>query len=331
MRLGNIDTPENYISPAVAEKASVSLKKQVDFITREWLKSLIDVMDLDALKRFPTQEMIVAVPRMIDKVADGMAHPIDEHISELRELALHMASLRTDRSTVAEIIDDNAALKRLMLQAAAQGLRKSDLESLLTYQRLDLVVAEMLKEELGSFTEVHSRHLREQANTDPLTGLYNVRYFKEQLASNIEMNRRYQVPFVVMMLDVDDLKLLNDTEGHPAGDRALRHIAEILVSEKRATDIAVRYGGDEFFLILPGIRSSREADSLAHRIVDHARDINRETGGREMTSVSIGLASCSRNGTGMDSLLQRADNALYAAKASGRGSVAHYDKMMEEK
>ena len=131
------------------------------------------------------------------------------------------------------------------------------------------------------------------------------------------------------MIDLDRLKQLNDVCGHQAGDRALKHLAALMNGEKRETDIAVRYGGDEFFLLLPGTLTE-EAEQLAMRIRHCVQALNLSSGGREMTGVSIGVVSCPSDGTDVGTLRAKADRALYLAKSIGGGAVARYQEFSME-
>jgi diguanylate cyclase (GGDEF)-like protein len=161
--------------------------------------------------------------------------------------------------------------------------------------------------------------------TDGLTGLYNSRYFYKQLDAEIARTNRYGGSFSLILLDIDDFKHLNDTYGHQAGDDVLCELANIFKSVSRETDVVVRYGGEEFVIILP---STSESDTviLAERIrstVETICFLMGHTGGVKIT-VSGGIASYPQNAADARSLLNAADNALYAAKASGKNKVQYF-------
>ncbi|GBE57745.1 response regulator PleD [bacterium BMS3Abin01] len=309
----------------IAAKAGGSLKAREEEITRKWLKAVIDELGLESLRNFPTGELSEGFPRLIRSLADAIEDPANREkiAANLREVAVSLASLRQERPSLGRMIDDYAMLKRMLLEAVARDLRRSDLPVLAVSQRLDDGFLSFFKMGLEAYIESNSRELEYMANTDALTGLYNVRYFRRQLHQNLEMYKRYRIPFSLMMLDLDELKELNDTFGHDAGDRAIRNLAAIMKQQKRETDVAVRYGGDEFFLLLPST-SMDEAEKLANRINNSARGLNLSSGGREMTSTSIGLATCPTHGTDVGSLRAKADRALYLAKSLGGGTVAVY-------
>ncbi len=234
---------------------------------------------------------------------------------------MQLASVRKENASIIKVFEDYSLLRRLLIEALAKDLRGSDQELILVLKSLDECFEQIFKHGLELHMERSSEGLQRLADTDAMTGLFNVRHFERRLHENLEMFNRYQIPFSMMMIDIDGMKQLNDTEGHQMGDRALIHLAQIMTSQKRETDIAVRHGGDEFFLLMPGI-SSGDAESVAERIINDVNLIHESTGGREMSSVSIGVVSCPENGTEAGLLRARADKALYLAKRMGGGSVA---------
>ncbi len=172
---------------------------------------------------------------------------------------------------------------------------------------------------------LNERHLRELADIDSLTGLYNARYFHERLAQETVRAERRSIPLALLMLDIDNFKRFNDTWGHPEGDRVLSRMGKIIVSHTRESDIACRYGGEEFAIILRG-GGNALADAAAERIraaVATERFIPGETNHPEVT-VCIGTAE-HIPGRGRLDLLTRADQALYRAKHGGKNRVVRAD------
>lgn len=155
------------------------------------------------------------------------------------------------------------------------------------------------------------------AVTDSLTGLYNRRFFSEELAREISNSSREEKPLSLIVLDVDRLKNHNDSRGHLEGDKMLCEIAEIMRLVVRESDIASRYGGDEFAVLLPGTTET-EALQIAERI-------RSEVESRQLTdaniSVSLGLATFPTDACDAENLMVMADRRLYAAKALGRNRV----------
>ena len=164
--------------------------------------------------------------------------------------------------------------------------------------------------------------LRLEAIRDPLTGLYNRRYMQEFLDRELNYARRKHRPVAVMMLDLDHFKSYNDTYGHAAGDQALAAAGVALLRSVRAEDVACRYGGEEFTLILPEC-TLRQAAVRAEEICRRTRECHTERGhpsGDELT-MSIGVAAFDETTDRVDLLLKFADDALYDAKRAGRDRV----------
>lgn len=158
--------------------------------------------------------------------------------------------------------------------------------------------------------------------TDPLTGLVNRRYLEERLAEEIKRSQRHGYPLSFMMIDADEFKSYNDTFGHPEGDIALQIIGQCLKAALRGADIPVRYGGEEFSILLPQTTSS-EALTIAERVrqkVETTRFPSRQV------TVSIGVATCSTELKTPEDLIKAADSALYDAKRKGRNNVQVYQK-----
>jgi diguanylate cyclase (GGDEF)-like protein/PAS domain S-box-containing protein len=164
--------------------------------------------------------------------------------------------------------------------------------------------------------------LRVQSIRDALTGLFNRRYLEESLLRELARAKRKTTALGVVMLDVDHLKLVNDSFGHEAGDTLLHSIGEWLHANTRAEDISCRYGGDEFVLILPDatlestrLRAEQICEGIRHlRIFHHEQSLGAAT-------VSVGIAAYPEHGQTRDALLAAADSALYKAKSGGRNSV----------
>lgn len=164
--------------------------------------------------------------------------------------------------------------------------------------------------------------LRQQSIRDPLTGLFNRRYLDETLAREIDRARRASDPVSVIMLDLDYFKRLNDEFGHRAGDSALRAVAECVQQHVRGEDIASRFGGEEFTLVMPGAprpvaqqRAERLREAIAALKPSHeGTPLGRMT-------VSLGVAVFPEHGETAPALLHAADTALYRAKERGRDRV----------
>ena len=161
----------------------------------------------------------------------------------------------------------------------------------------------------------------EAAQRDALTGLYTRRYITDRLPSLVESHARNRVPISIALLDIDRFKDVNDTFGHVQGDGVLYVVAEAVRSCIRGADIAVRYGGEEFAIILPGA-PKRVAGRIGERVrvAVQDRDFAESLELGYQITVSIGVATMGRHETIPD-WIERADRALYAAKAGGRNQV----------
>jgi diguanylate cyclase (GGDEF)-like protein/PAS domain S-box-containing protein len=165
--------------------------------------------------------------------------------------------------------------------------------------------------------------LRELSVRDHLTGLFNRRYMEESLERELLRAARGQIPLGIIMLDLDGFKQFNDTYGHVAGDMILRELGEILRKHVRGEDIPVRYGGDEFIVILPGA-SRQVAQERAKIICLAAREFHLQIEGKtlEALTLSLGVAVFPQDGATSTALLKAADTALYRTKREGQGQVS---------
>ena len=160
--------------------------------------------------------------------------------------------------------------------------------------------------------------LQARCITDPLTGLVNRRYFTARLECEVRRCMRADTPLALLLVDVDHLKTINDSEGHGAGDAALRTVATCMHQECRSTDVLARLGGDEFAILAPST-TARQAVELANRL--RMRLKGRQCLGRGPT-VSIGVSDVGQVGPDEPTrLLEAADRALYTAKEKGRDQV----------
>jgi diguanylate cyclase (GGDEF)-like protein len=178
-----------------------------------------------------------------------------------------------------------------------------------------------------------SEDLRKISITDPLTDLYNRRFFQDRINEEIERSRRHGLPVSLIMLDIDNFKHYNDTYGHLAGDEALRLIAATIKNSVRNIDRVARYGGEEFAVILPMTEISAARD-IAERIRSGVAgryfpdDALRAA---VKLTASLGIASFPQHADNLLDLVGSADKALYMAKVSGKNRVAVFDKLRATK
>jgi diguanylate cyclase (GGDEF)-like protein len=156
------------------------------------------------------------------------------------------------------------------------------------------------------------------ANFDALTGLFNRASFMHELEQSVSQSQRYQRKFILLYLDLDGFKQINDTLGHAAGDRVLQQTAERFQAALRATDCVARLGGDEFCILVREIGSAGDAAQVADKLIAALAapfDLDGQTG---RVGTSIGIACFPENGGTADGLLRIADQAMYAAKSGGK-------------
>ena len=176
---------------------------------------------------------------------------------------------------------------------------------------------------------LHNRVLSDASSRDSLTGLYNRLYVVDKIESEINRSLRNGTSMALLMLDIDHFKDVNDTYGHPAGDHVLQVVARLLKESCRVYDVPGRYGGEEFFLLLPDIalpKTPNVAERILHRLETTPMDV---PGASVVVTASIGIAGID---VGMRdpvlspaALIDRADRALYQAKHQGRNRVSVWD------
>jgi len=160
------------------------------------------------------------------------------------------------------------------------------------------------------------------SSTDELTRLHNARYLRQFLVNEIKRARRYHTRVAALFLDLDDFKRVNDLHGHLVGSHCLMEVAALLLPSVRDTDCVVRYGGDEFVVILPEA-GTEDAAAVAHRIRAKIEG-HRFTGGRRLrisVTASIGVAVFPENAQSPHQLVSSADQAMYAAKAANKNCI----------
>jgi diguanylate cyclase (GGDEF)-like protein len=169
----------------------------------------------------------------------------------------------------------------------------------------------LIRENQRLFAEV-----QRLAVTDPVTGLFNRHKLNETLELEIERAHRYRRPLSLIIIDMDRLKAINDMYGHPAGDEALRTVAAAIRSQVRRVDLATRYGGDEFVILLPEASES-DARAIAERI---SAEIGGRNPGPWQVSASFGVAAWQDGIATGEEMIDRADRELYANKRAHRAT-----------
>lgn len=165
--------------------------------------------------------------------------------------------------------------------------------------------------------EAHIEEIVSLSLHDGLTGLFNHTYFYQQIDLEVRRYKRYGTHISLMLIDIDDFKMVNDTYGHPEGDKILAVMGKTLMRLARDSDICCRYGGEEFAVILP-LTDAHEAGAIANRI---RRELVEDLPDGRKVTVSIGVASCGKKTRIFQDLVKETDVALYHAKRNGKNRV----------
>ena len=196
------------------------------------------------------------------------------------------------------------------LKAARRRLRESEAE----LQQAN----HALQEQLDEIESLHAQ-LHEQANRDPLTGLYNRRYLEATMERELARCQREGHPLGLILIDIDHFKSINDRFGHPAGDEVIKAMARLL--QTRASDVVCRYGGEEFLLLLPNIPQETAFERAMQYRRAFEEQVLRFGDSTIRGTLSAGIACYPAHGNTAEELLRCADQALYQAKQEGRNKV----------
>lgn len=261
--------------------------------------------------------------RLVSEILNGNAQPtlrdvmspgiITLHVQASCQEAVELAHSHCIRRMV--IVDDAGELAGVVTQTDLLKAHAEDIEQ--QKDKLELAVTERT-------IELHeaNKRLMTLTRVDPLLGVGNRRSMDEELIKIAERARRYQRPFSIALLDVDNFKAFNDYYGHQLGDNALVRIATTLRSAVRVADTVYRYGGEEFLVLLPEVGISGAATAAEHmREAVESLAINHQLAEPGVVTVSVGVAEENILEPKLNTLIKRADNALYAAKAGGRNRI----------
>lgn len=168
-----------------------------------------------------------------------------------------------------------------------------------------------------------NRKLHELSIRDAMTGMFNFRFFKQQIEQEHIRASRYEDQYALVFFDLDNFKHYNDRNGHPAGDELIKAVASILRRACRNSDIPARYGGEEFVILCPGV-DAQGAKILAERVrstIESTRFIHSDAQPLGCVSVSVGVAAYPTHGADFETIIRTADEAMYHSKMHGRNQV----------
>jgi len=265
---------------------------------------------------------------------DGVFTHLQKYIIEryqaLSGRYLDIRQLRIERTGPASTREVEKELKSIMSVPVMTGEQVHGILTLASFREnafneLNVALLYHAASNLSTlFTAINE--MRQMATRDPLTGLYNRRQLEEEMERTLRLSKRHNQSMAVLILDMDQFKLVNDQWGHQAGDDVIRKFAAILRTQTRSTDILARYGGDEFIILITHVKES-EVAILAERILEAVRCARLVKENENMViSTSIGIAVY-QPGKQMEShteLLTCADQALYRAKTEGRDRYAFW-------
>ncbi len=303
------------------ETFSRSLRDEGEELARSWLVRALEEDPIEQVAKLQPERVVGELPQLVEQLVRAIEGSGDPPGAGAGLALDRLARFRSrGGSDPAELTRDVARLQSVMVEALGSAVTDPRTKSLLhTIERLAAVLGSSLAERVAEAVAERSRELEEQANTDALTGLYNLRHLRQQLGQLVTVQQRYGRRFGLVMLDIDGLKRINDAFGHPAGDAALVRVGQVLRKQIRSADTPVRLGGDEFCVVAPeqGLERTRV---LAERIGVAMQRVDSPDG--HGLGVSIGVAACPEHGTDPEALLDLVDQAMYRAKAARRTGAA---------
>lgn len=315
---------------AVLDRLSSTLEKEP--LMQSMCSVLLSIFDASGCKIYVSDERKNVLETF---KAQGKEH-FEVDAVEGNKMDISFREL-SDRQALEPFIVQKDSLQRSEHTLSIPLSRKSRECGLLLLEKQDLSARFTFHEEkllhtIGQHLVMTLENVRlyEDAIRDGLTGLYIRRYFNLRLEEETHRYSRYgAVPFAVVMMDLDHFKQLNDAHGHLLGDEVLKGVSRYLLSRFRSTDIAARFGGEEFSLILLHVEKAdavKIMEDVRAKIQSLPFYVNEDKAGEPLyVTASSGIACCPEDGLVREELLQRADDALYEAKHAGRNRVAAWN------
>jgi diguanylate cyclase (GGDEF)-like protein len=304
--------------------ALARLEARREELAKAWILRVLSRASLDEIRQLPTDRIAAELPELISDVLTSAASNRDpfEMTPDALERAARLGELRDgEEPAAAELARDIAAIESVILEALRAEAAEMDPEEVGRLAgRVGEAVAAVGATAVEALVARRARELDARSNSDPLTGLFNLRHLERALHQSCDLAKRYEHPFALLMLDVDGLKRVNDAAGQAAGDRVLVQVALAVRRSIRSVDTPARIGADEFCVLAP-LQTAATAAALARRLAEAVEAETARAGEETAVSVSIGVVASPEHGHDADALLEAADAAMYRAKAGG-GPVA---------
>jgi len=244
------------------------IKKNSWDIIEAWISSVLADEEIETSHHLSKFDLIDGIPLVLLAVSKNITGPIQEELSKEGLFGTKVSNQGKTRLkqgyNLREVFREYMWLREQIF-AYLKGKDILSEKEYLLHSRLDRALDEQLLITINTFTEHYTKQLKERAFTDSLSGLYNRRAFFDLLDKELKRAKRYGHPLALMMLDLDNFKQYNDRLGHLAGDNYLKEFGHFLAEYSRTTDIASRFGGDEFAIVLPETTLD-EAIEVAERI-----------------------------------------------------------------
>jgi diguanylate cyclase len=319
-------TPRNYeVWYTYASGSNLPLTQGIDALIAE--RRTLSQSDLDEV-----YERFLSPTRLVQQI-DGLGNEMMGEVNQIMSVIVGALDKTSNQSAhlAAMIAHLDKVRDPNVLRAIINQLINAakDIES--TVRKFE----EEVKESRGEIDKLH-KHLeavRTETLTDPLTTLGNRKYFDDVIAKATNVARSSGSGLALLMMDIDHFKKFNDTYGHLVGDQVLRLVARTLKQYVKGANLAARYGGEEFAAILPGVASQDAADFAEQiRRAVSVRELTKRTTGEILgrVTISIGVAVLNGDDT-IQTLIERADKCLYAAKRSGRNRVVSGDEFEDSR
>ncbi|NTW50857.1 MAG: GGDEF domain-containing protein [Chlorobiales bacterium] len=321
--------------------------RKVDQIVRSPNQSQTKISDLTRAYNNRLVAIFNKVNLLVEKNGEELRESSDKlkaQQAELEMMAIIMGSVFIPvliistaliyRSTVTPINGITEKVKGVHADLPESiGKMVNDLDDFVKKRRPEDEISKLARtiRHLGKEVEEKTAELNRLVVTDEKTRLFNFRHFKGQLLTEIARAKRFGEPLSLIMLDIDNFKHYNDTNGHLLGDEVLIKVARLMKQECRETDVPARFGGEEFAALLPRTHPE-EAAYVAERIrhvIEETVFVNQEKQPRGNLTVSLGVATFPDDASDAEALINCADEALYEAKNRGRNRVVIYAKFRQ--